>query len=99
MKSNGSKETKTSRKNQARSEYKWAKHLSAGIEQNKARIIELFDLVIENTRLRIALEIERCKDCTAKILDLEPPIIFHDGDICKKHEAQLEEFNRRFASN
>lgn len=68
------------------------------------RIINLGGEMIDLKRFYLAFKISQCKECNTKVIDWESPIIFTALDsskasICKKHQKEMDEFNRRHASD
>ena len=69
------------------------------IEELKRRIFDLESQVIDVERFYLAFKISQCQKCNVTILDWGLPIIMSGRNICEKHQKELDEFNRKYASD
>lgn len=68
-------------------------------------IVSLGSEMIDLKRFYLAFRISQCKDCKSiGVLNWESPITFralsfHRVELCEKHQKELDEFNRKHASD
>lgn len=69
------------------------------------RIINIESKMIDFERFYLAKRIISCRDCRGIVVfDWEPPIIMKElhndtAKLCEKHQKELDEFNRKYASD
>ena len=67
------------------------------------RILGLGGELIDLKRFYLAFKISQCGECNVQVINWESPIIFttlnsNRDSICNKHQKELDEFNRKYAS-
>ena len=68
------------------------------------RIIELQGEMIDLKRFYLAFRISQCEECkkNTKVHNWESPIIFvaiNSQGLCEQHKKEIDEFNRKHASD